>query len=104
MAAAGSAPGEPTPAPEAPLVNAARAASEEEPAVVAGPAESAGPSGEPASADASATEGHARGVFGMTPHEAADLWRHVRLGAALAFGVLLILLSGTVWTGYQRRF
>jgi len=42
-------------------------------------------------------------VYGLEPQQAVGAWQIVRIGAALAFGLLLVLLSGLVWSGYQRR-
>ncbi len=54
----------------------------------------------PAASDSGAP---AERVYGLAAEEAFDLRQAMRLGGALTFGVLLVLLSGTVWTGQQRR-
>ncbi|NLD45151.1 MAG: hypothetical protein GX657_16850 [Chloroflexi bacterium] len=54
-------------------------------------------------ASASESGASAERVYGLAAEEALDLWQAMRLGGALTFGVLLVLLSGTVWTGHQRR-
>jgi len=42
-------------------------------------------------------------VYGLEAGHAVNAWQAVRIGAALAFGLLLVFLSGMVWSGYQRR-